>query len=449
MLGTRSTPRPRAIVRRFAATAMASSMAVFGTACPKRGTPADGLATPPDLAGETGQSKCSVRASASKPLVVEWPAADRAALESRANKGLVAVRYQGCEMEVLAGCSVTGTYAYEPLTRKDESVRIRSADELYAQLPVGAAGLEAKLERTGQLNVDMVIIGRKEADRFEFADDDLDGRCRDATHVITGLTVGAFSFYAGAGAEVGAGVKIGNIGGGASSSSEREVLKQDGNEDACVNAEVSDSERPPPPPPEPEADDAPDSPDVRGSGSGGSARPKPPSGCGALLRVEVVPIDRFGGTTNVASAAAAPAPAPTTSSQTTPHDADPMAGVDPNLEKKIRRWNITQITGYSVGLAGLIGLTVGAVVARSGTEGLSELSTDNGGQLPADDAQAKEVRKVNAGTVVLWSSAAAIGGGFLVGLIGSSRVKSLKKGRVAGAPAVGPGFAGAAVKVRF
>ena len=36
------------------------------------------LAQSPDLATQTGQTKCGVKASAAKPLVVEWPAADRA-----------------------------------------------------------------------------------------------------------------------------------------------------------------------------------------------------------------------------------------------------------------------------------------------------------------------------------------------------------------------------------
>lgn len=213
-------------------------MIAGGPGCNKnKGNPASQLATAPTMEGATGESKCSVRSSAAKPLVVEWPAAERAALEARAARGLVAVRYEGCEMEVLTNCTAAGAYSYLGLNQKREGVKIKNADELYAQLPVGAAGLEAKLERSGQLNVDMVIIGRKEADRSEFNERDLDGRCDDATHVITGLTVGAFSFYTGASAGVGAGVKIGQVGVGASSSSDQEVLKQDGNEDSCAMAE--------------------------------------------------------------------------------------------------------------------------------------------------------------------------------------------------------------------
>lgn len=179
--------RPSCLLSIAAAGLMLSAT----TGCPKKGTPAEQLAVAPDLATQTGQTKCGVRASAAKPLVVEWPAADRAALEARATRGLVAVRYSGCEMEVLTNCTVDGTYSYLGLNQKREGVRIKTVDDLYAQLPVGAVGLEGKLERSGQLNVDMVIIGRKEAERFEFNERDLEGRCDEASHVITGLTVGA------------------------------------------------------------------------------------------------------------------------------------------------------------------------------------------------------------------------------------------------------------------
>ncbi len=249
------TPRtPRSV-----ACACLCAMAILASGCPKPGAATEHMTQAPSFAEETGQSKCGVRKSSDKPLVVEWPAADRAALEARATRSLVAVRYEGCEMEVLTSCRALGEYRYLGLTQKREGVRIQNADELYAQLPVGAASLEGKLERAGQLNVDMVIVGRKEADKSEFTERDLEGRCEQATHVITGLTVGAFSFYAGASAELGGSVRVGNVGGGAGSSSEREVLRQDGDESACVAATTGDE--------------------------------VPPPGCGALLRVEVVPIE--------------------------------------------------------------------------------------------------------------------------------------------------------------
>ncbi|MBW2457332.1 MAG: hypothetical protein JRI68_22680, partial [Deltaproteobacteria bacterium] len=231
------------------------------------GGPAAPLAVPPTYQPK-GQSKCSISKSKGRPLVVEWPSADRAALEALAKRGLVAVRYEGCEMELLAQCSVPGIYGYTPTTIKRDRITIRDADELYAHVPLGAAKLEGKLAKAGELNVSMTIVGRYDSDRTVVAGSDLEGMCGKATHVITGLTIGAFEFFAGADATVGVGAEVVVAGAGAQSTAQRETLNQDGDPEACGAASVEDAQ--------------------------------PPDGCGATLRVEVVPL----------TGAPAPAPAP-------------------------------------------------------------------------------------------------------------------------------------------
>lgn len=388
-----------------------AGLMLMGTGCPnKKGTPAEQLAKPPDLASETGQAKCGVRASAAKPLVVEWPGADRAALEARATRSLVAVRYEGCEMEVLTNCTVDGEYSYLGLNMKREGVRIKSMDELYAQLPVGAVALEGKLERTGQLNVDMVIIGRKESEQVEFTERDLQGRCDDATHVITGITVGAFSFYAGADAKIGAGIKVGNIGAGASSGAQREVLKQDGNEDACLAASQDDADAPP--------------------------------GCGALLRVEVVPIDRIFGSSTVASGAGGSGVPRTTSGGKSTDRVVPVW--DPKLERKRRLWGALTLTGYGLALAGVGGLYAGVTIRNKAKEALPESE-------PGDPRQ-EQIGKAKLGTGLLIGSAVGASVGFVLAVFASAKLKSLnsqKKRSASIGPSLVPGGAGVAAEIRF
>ena len=105
-----------------------------------------------------------------------------------------------------------------------------NADELYAKIPIGAVRLEGQLARAGELNVDMIQVGRHEAERFHFNQADLSGRCEGATHVVTGLSVGAFVFYSGAGADIGlSGSATGTgISAGAGSTASKEVLNRDG-----------------------------------------------------------------------------------------------------------------------------------------------------------------------------------------------------------------------------
>jgi hypothetical protein len=206
-----------------------------------------------------GQAKCSVKKSAEHPLVVEWPSADRATLEAKAQSGLVAVRYVGCEMEVLHRCKLPGRYGYTSITPKHDTVTIRDTDELYASMPVGAAKLEGTLAQTGQLNVSMTIVGRYDADHTDFPSDVLESDdCARATHVVSGMTTGAFELSTGADASVGGGVSVAGVGAGGKSTAKRETLERDGHEEKCEG--------------------------------GGGAAGQPPDGCGAVLRLDVVPL---------------------------------------------------------------------------------------------------------------------------------------------------------------
>lgn len=217
-------------------------------------SPAEKLAQPPELE-IPGQGKCTVGGSASHPLVVEWAAAERASLEARLRRGLVAVRVDGCDIAVLRQCDVQGEYAYLGLTRKNDRVKIRSADELYAQLPLGAARLEGKLARSGELDVEIALVGMFEAPEGRPGRELLSGDCDGATHVISGVQVGAFHFFAGGAGElkVGAGFKEAGVGGG--STAARETLSADGQPASCDAATTADL--------------------------------RPPEGCGALIRIEL------------------------------------------------------------------------------------------------------------------------------------------------------------------
>jgi len=215
------------------------------------------------------QSKCRVKKSSDRPLIIEWPSSDRAALESTAKRGLVVVRYSGCEMEVLPRCQLGGTYRYTPTTRKLEKVSIRDADELYAQVPVGAAKLEGKLEKAGELNVAMHVVGRYDA--VEPEKPQLEGACEGATHVVTAMTAGAFEFFAGAEAAAGGGASVLGAGAGAKSSTRNELLSKDGDAEACASAPADAT--------------------------------APPAGCAAVLRLEV---SELGSLAKLAKAAPAP-----------------------------------------------------------------------------------------------------------------------------------------------
>ncbi|HWB77623.1 MAG TPA: hypothetical protein VG755_21805, partial [Nannocystaceae bacterium] len=229
-------------------------MLLAPAAC-KKGNLASQIAKTPEYQPKD-QAKCKVVASQERPLIVEWPSSDRADLEVRASRGLVVVRYEGCNMIMLPRCNAQGAYAYAPVTTKQDNVTIKDSDELYAALPAGAARFEAKLQKSGQLNVAMTIVGVMVADRVSVDATELEGDCEGATHVVVGLSVGAFEFFAGADAEIGAAATIKGAGIGADSKAQRETLSRDGDPSACAAATRDDK--------------------------------APPANCGASLRLEVL-----------------------------------------------------------------------------------------------------------------------------------------------------------------
>jgi hypothetical protein len=208
-----------------------------------------------------GQTQCHAVSSTTEPLIVEWPSAARGELEDivENKKAIAVVRYEGCQMKVLATCTAPGRLGYTPLrnTKQDE-VRIRNADELYSTLPVGAASLEGKLQTAGELDVDVTLVGRFETDVTSFTSDQLQGDCAGATHFVRAVTVGAFDFHTGASADVSGGVHVLGAGGGGSSTAQQENIARDGKMDACAGAKGEDTD--------------------------------PPDNCGALVRLEVLPI---------------------------------------------------------------------------------------------------------------------------------------------------------------
>jgi hypothetical protein len=333
------------------AVALALAASPFGVVACGGGNTASNLVKAPEF-DPANQTKCGVRASQTEPLIVEWPPAERGRLESSVRRGLVAVRYVGCEMQLVPQCRVrNGDYKYTPLTRKNDSVRIRNEDELYASLPAGAARFEAKLKSAGQLNVQMTMVGRYESSRARVTRSDLDGDCDGVTHVVTAVTVGAFTFFAGADASVGGGATVLGAGASGASAASRETLTQDGDDAACARATGSDE--------------------------------RPPDGCGALIRLEVAPLPerhaRVVPTTEPTETETEPHPRPRTThptaterATTAPTTTATAETGDKGTTGKIVAW--TSLGSFAA--AGILG-TIALAIAKNATDPQSSSASCN------------------------------------------------------------------------
>lgn len=181
-------------------------------------------------------ARCRVAASQSTPLVTEWPASEKANLEVLLRNGTVAVAYSGCSMRLLPECHVHGEYHWQRTTPATDSIEISDSDELFAKLPLGAASLEGELKRSGKLSVKTTVSGQLRLENANVNEVPREGPCAQATHIVTGLSLGAFALTAGGQKEnkLSASVSVGEA--GVKTEKSADLLRSAGDADSCAQS---------------------------------------------------------------------------------------------------------------------------------------------------------------------------------------------------------------------
>jgi hypothetical protein len=182
---------PRHPASRATMAAVVAATAIGGCAT----APAPPRAELPQIPSE--QARCRVDATQQNPLVTEWPASEKSNLELRLREGGVAVAYAGCSMRILPECMLPGAYQWQRTTPATDRFEIRNEDELYARMPLGAASLEGELGRSGKLVMQTTVAGQYRLRGMVGRDVTATAGCERATHVVAGLSVGAFRLSAG------------------------------------------------------------------------------------------------------------------------------------------------------------------------------------------------------------------------------------------------------------
>ena len=178
-------------------------------------------------------------------LVVDRSSHQRAQLEADAktNKTVV-VRYDGCSLEILSGCTVQGEYKYTQVNQKTDVVKIADDKKLQAEIPLGAASFRTHLRKAGQLNVNTIIVGSYKHDPPAVPYWTLNGDCARATHYVAVRTVGAFVFRTAAKGEIGAEAAVWNAETELEWIRSNSELSRDGSRSACAQSTENDT-RPP------------------------------------------------------------------------------------------------------------------------------------------------------------------------------------------------------------
>ncbi|MGC4067901.1 MAG: tetratricopeptide repeat protein [Polyangiaceae bacterium] len=221
-------------------------MGILGAACgPKKlpHPPPDGVAT------ATNRPTVLVVDGPSTPLVVDWKAEQRADLEVAMREGIAVVHHDGKTLEFLRDCQLDGHYGFYGVATKQEVVRLKSADELNANLPLSGAGLAidlgAKLSRGASLDIAMIIVGMTRTTWLSPTRADLKGNCDKATHFVRGATLGAFAMDLGDQSKARTALEIFKIGASASTESSSAISNRDGKLEACNAADPRGNSAPP------------------------------------------------------------------------------------------------------------------------------------------------------------------------------------------------------------
>jgi hypothetical protein len=197
-----------------------------------------------------------------EPLVVDWASHQRAKVEVAMRHGVPVVAYDCKSLRLLGGCLVEGSYAFVPVSRKEEVVQLEDKDELRANLPafggVLASKLDAELSRGMTLDVAMVLVGQKRTTLEHVERKALRGgpACEGATHFVRGAFMGAFAMGLGTSGKASSAASVFS-GNGQSSKVSR---YRDGQPDTCAQAH--------------------------------EGAVSPPDTCAALVRLELVALDQ-------------------------------------------------------------------------------------------------------------------------------------------------------------
>jgi len=238
-------PSPRAAV----ALPIAAALALLSlSGCARDRATADRLMDRTTI----GQSRCDEVKPTDRPFVVEWDATDTAMFESFAQRDVVFVRYQGCELEVLTACNddgIAGRYgAYNAPMWTSGSVEgfdVRDEYDLYAKLPLGASSFAAKIAGGATLQLKYFISGTVTATRGAIGTGDISDnpRCAGATHFVQAYNLGAFELNATEGNEQRVEAKHNGAGAGGGHNRSEARLKQGGDLGSCTADEAKELSR--------------------------------------------------------------------------------------------------------------------------------------------------------------------------------------------------------------
>jgi len=181
-------------------------------------------------------SPCRAATVQGNPVVAEWAAPEKAALEAMLASGPVAVEFHGCSMRVATACRLSGRYLWYRTTLSSDAQEISDETSLWAKLPLGAASLSADLKSAGSLSIKTTVAGQARLEQANPGQILVTPGCEQATHLVEAVTLGAFSLSRGGSLEGKAGVTVSRFDAGSSGNRKASQIRSTGDAEACGKA---------------------------------------------------------------------------------------------------------------------------------------------------------------------------------------------------------------------
>ncbi len=202
----------------------------------------------PTYAGAANVQSCELVEGRHEPFLVDWRADKRGDLEAALGKSVVVVEYDCKKLRVLPDCRAKGAYSFVALAEKEQLLRLESAEEIKANLPLSGAkisgSLGGELSRGSTLDVAMAIVGKRMSPKPHVLRSELEGECEGATHFVRSAMVGAFAMRTGTRGAVRVAADLFGGSASAGSSSAEQIDNRDGSVEACRTVKP-DADTPP------------------------------------------------------------------------------------------------------------------------------------------------------------------------------------------------------------
>lgn len=196
--------------------------------------PRSRLSTFLNIAADTSDGRCHANGNPDEMWLVDWDPSSQVRLQTRAGSGIILVRYRDCHLEVLRGCELDGEYRFTPSEPLRNVESIENRGELFAKLPLGALNLHAEYRAGDRWSLDYLLTGAKDASVRTVERRRLPAQCRQATHFVQGMVVGAYELRSDARVSAGASTSVRAVGVGGGGDKRSQVLRRAGDFSGCV-----------------------------------------------------------------------------------------------------------------------------------------------------------------------------------------------------------------------